>query len=303
MKKHSILGATIVGPICFVLIIVVGVFANPQEVRGELYKLLQVQSSWTYVGRNASPEHWYRPPVGFPFVNRDKIYEDWRYGNWGGINYGSGEPVDDLDRLFKEHDMAYIRARGDSAKERLADAWLLGILKALPAKAYNTSPPGAPEAVQYYVGNTKKLISVSGLARQQAIEAFAARIQFNGYKNLGVNTTSVSPFPYRSLWAGTIHGVQGGRTFSENAAVELRRDGNTLTGYWKNSFGENGTLRGTLVGSQFNAALTISTPGCPGPGSGQGSGQISPDGRILSARWSGKTCEGSFTAQGTFTRH
>lgn len=140
-----------------------------REFRGQaLYTMFWGKISWTYTGQNTSAGQWTWNP------------SNWRYGNWGGINYGSGTPVDSMDGLFKSHDEAYARAGGNSAKERLADAWLLGMLRALPQQ--KTSPQGAPEAVQYNSGNTKKLMPFSEFARQQAILAFASRILINGYK-------------------------------------------------------------------------------------------------------------------------
>jgi hypothetical protein len=29
------------------------------------------------------------------------------YGNWGGPHYGGGQPIDDLDRAFQQHDKGY----------------------------------------------------------------------------------------------------------------------------------------------------------------------------------------------------
>jgi len=180
MKKSSNL-ASVVGIGCFVLIIAGGLFSNVEEVRGQpIYDMFRARSDLTYAGKNALAGQWFYIPSN---------YDSWRYGNWGGINYGSGTPVDAMDALFKSHDEAYAKARGNIAKIRLADAWLLGMLKALPLTrlpdgtgTYKTFPAGAPEFIQYNGGKTKKLAPFSEFARQQAIQAFYLRIQFNGYK-------------------------------------------------------------------------------------------------------------------------
>ena len=243
------------------------------------------------------------------------------YGDYGGPGFtGNRVPCDMMDSAFMRHDVKYGQLKALKGRlseyelERgylLADTELIKELTRIPEKALTQGRcPIHPVGifVQVISALAKGPAGMGGGLkdlRDGVVAYFAAQITFRWgrLKMMEIQTTKVAPLlPSRSFWSGTIHGLQGGESFTEKAAVELMREGTTLKGRWQNSFGESGSLQGTLVGNQFNAALTISTPGCPGTGSGQGSGQISPDGRILSARWSGKTCEGSFTAQGTFTR-
>ena len=47
---------------------------------------------------------------GYDKINFDGPWKLPRYGHYGGPGYGSGDPMDDLDRCFQKHDNNYTSA-------------------------------------------------------------------------------------------------------------------------------------------------------------------------------------------------